>query len=91
MSERPALIPGPRTNKNEVSDIMRSKKTQKNEESKPVLVPRLVKAADVAAREAAAVELQQVAAEKVIKPVVRTPRNAMEARDIFNSLFGEAA
>jgi hypothetical protein len=67
---------------------MKLKKNPKNEQTKKIEAPRLVKAADVAAREAAE-QVPQVA--KVAKPVVRTPRNAMEARDLFNQLFGEAA
>ena len=61
-----------------------------------VAVPRLVKAADLAAREAAQAEAEriareQAASERFARPAVRTPRNAIEARDIFNSLFNEAA
>ena len=68
------------------------KKTQKTEEKKQIVAPRLVKAADVAAREAAVVEQQQQApVQKIVKPVVRTPRSAVEARDMFNALFNEAA
>jgi hypothetical protein len=71
---------------------MKNKKIQMSEEKKPVSVPRLVKAADVAAREAAVVEQQLHApVQKIVKPVLRTPRSAVEARDMFNALFGEAA
>ena len=68
---------------------MRAKKNTTNEVKKQVVIPRLVKAAEVAAREAEAA--QPAVVERQVKPIVRTPRNAMEARDIFNSLFGEAA
>jgi hypothetical protein len=67
---------------------MKLKKHPKNEEKKQIEAPRLVKAADVAAREAAE---QIPVVNKPAKPIVRTPRNAMEARDLFNALFGEAA
>jgi predicted transcriptional regulator len=61
-----------------------------------VVAPRLVKAAELVAREAAQAEAERIAREqaaneRLIRPVVRTPRNAIEARDIFNSLFNEAA
>lgn len=68
---------------------MKAKKNQKTQEHKKIVVPRLVKAAVVAAREAEAA--QPPVAEKAARPVIRTPRNAVEARDIFNALFGEAA
>jgi hypothetical protein len=50
----------------------------------------------LAAREAAQAEAElrakeQAAAERVLKPAIRTPRNAVEARDVFKQLFNEAA
>jgi hypothetical protein len=74
--------------------IVNTKKKTKTQQGAvtTVVVPRLVKATEVAAREAARTEAEQQAREqRVVKPVVRTPRNAMEARDLFNSLFNEAA
>lgn len=79
------------------STAVRTKKstTKRQTEIKQVIVPKLVKATELAAREAAHAEAERVreqqAKERVVRPVVRTPRNAIEARDIFNSLFNEAA
>jgi hypothetical protein len=59
--------------------------------------PRLVKAGEVAAREAAvAAEAERRAQTAVKEPAInpalkRTPRNAVEARDMFKALFNEEA
>lgn len=58
--------------------------------------PKLVKATELAARKAAESEAerqreQQLREQRAFKPAVRTPRNALEARDMFNALFNEAA
>jgi hypothetical protein len=79
--------------------IVRNRKTTKKAtevSTQQVIVPRLVKAAELAKREAAEAEAERAremaaAAERVVKPAIRTPRNAVEARDLFNSLFNEAA
>lgn len=74
---------------------MKIKKNAAKQESRPVIVPRLIKAAEVVAREEAHAEAERVRIqalkEQAARPVVRAPRNAMEARQIFNSLFGEQA
>ena len=76
---------------------MRTKKftPMTQEADKPITTPRLVKAMEFAAREAAQVEAErareQAKQERTQRPAIRTPRNAVEARDIFNSLFNEAA
>jgi hypothetical protein len=74
---------------------MKSIKKAQQQGSAPVVRPRLVKAGELAAREAAAkVERKPEAQAKAptINPALkRTPRNAVEARDMFNALFNEAA
>ena len=75
---------------------MKSTTKTKQQGSAPVTVrPRLVKAGEIAAREAAAkVERTPEAQAKTptINPALkRKPRNAVEARDMFNALFNEAA
>jgi hypothetical protein len=50
--------------------------------------PRLVKAAELVAREV--VKTIPRAPEPIVR-AVRTPRSANEARAIFNTLFGETA
>ena len=59
--------------------------------------PRLIKADEIAAREAAqAVEAERKAEEKAkastMDPaLLRKPRNAVEARSMFEALFGDKA
>ena len=55
--------------------------------------PRLVKADEIAAREAAqAEEAEQKAKAPAVDPaLLRKPRNAMEARSMFEALFGDKA
>ena len=79
-----------------MEQTMKSIKKAQQQGSAPVTVrPRLVKAGELAAREAAAkVERKPEAQAKapMINPALkRTPRNAVEARDMFNALFNEAA
>jgi hypothetical protein len=50
--------------------------------------PRLVKAAEIVAREVARA---LPAPKPIVRPVVRTPRTSADARAVFNSLFGEPA
>jgi len=50
--------------------------------------PRLVKAAELVAREV--VKTIPRAPEPIVR-AVRTPRSANEARQLFNTLFGEPA
>jgi hypothetical protein len=76
-------------------------KTKKNTTTqqgmdRTIVAPKLVKANEVAARIAAQTEAerqreQKLREQRAIKPAVRTPRNAIEARDMFNALFNEAA
>ena len=71
------------------------KKTTAKQETKQVTVrPRLVKADELAAREAAQAEEAEMKAKAKAVPAVdpallRTPRNAMEARSMFEALFGD--
>lgn len=76
------------------------KKTKKAEQQVPAPAanrPRLIKAGELAAREAAmAAEAERRQEVQAKEPVVnaalkRTPRNAVEARDMFKALFNEAA
>jgi hypothetical protein len=75
--------------------MKRTKKAQQQQGTQQVAVqPRLVKAGEIAAREAAqAVEAERkVEAPKApaIDPALRrTPRNAVEARSMFEALFGD--
>jgi hypothetical protein len=75
--------------------MKRTKKAQQQGTQQVPVQPRLVKAGELAAREAAqAVEAEQrkVEAPKAaaIDPALRrTPRNAVEARSMFEALFGE--
>lgn len=75
--------------------MKRTKKAQQQQGMPQVAVqPRLVKAGEIAAREAAqAVEAERkVEAPKpsAIDPaLLRKPRNAVEARSMFEALFGE--
>ena len=74
---------------------MRTKRANKDTseqakvENQVVVRPRLVKATELEARAAAEAEAErQREQQKQERPiVVRTPRNAVEARDVFNSLF----
>ena len=68
---------------------MRTIKSQPSEQVRVVIRPRLVKANEVAAREAAQAEREREVKERPVP--VRTPRSAGEARDMFKSLFNEAA
>ena len=76
---------------------MRTKKSnmKAQETNKPVVAPRLVKATEFAARVEAQTEAERIreqqAKERIARPIIRTPRNAVEARDVFNALFHEAA
>jgi hypothetical protein len=74
--------------------VMKTERKNKGTEQAKVAVvrPRLVKANELAAREAAAEAEAERVREMQTKerPVIRTPRNAMEARDVFNSLFNAA-
>jgi hypothetical protein len=70
--------------------MKKSKKTQQQTQQIPVQ-PRLVKAGEVAAR---AVESERKPEVKAKAPAIdpalmRTPRNAVEARSMFDALFGE--
>jgi hypothetical protein len=76
--------------------MKRTKKTEQQQETqKAVVQPRLVKAGELAAREAAqAVEADRKPEVKAKTPAVdaalrRPPRNAIEARSMFEALFGE--
>ena len=71
------------------------KKAAKQEQAQVVVRPRLIKAGELAAREAA-VEAERRAQTAVKEPAInpalkRTPRNAVEARDMFKALFNEEA
>jgi hypothetical protein len=73
------------------------KKTTKTQQGQPQgsLQPRLVKAGEIAAREAAsAVEAErkpEIKAPTIDPALRRTPRNATEARSMFEALFGDQA
>ena len=77
--------------------MTKKKKVQSQVTAPTAVRPRLVKAGEVAAREAAMEaerrqEIQARAKEPVVNAALkRTPRNAVEARDMFNALFNEAA
>jgi hypothetical protein len=76
-------------------NIKKHTKTQQGID-RTVVAPKLVKATEVAARMAAQTEAErlreeQLRQQRAAKPPVRTPRNAIEARDMFNALFNEAA
>ena len=74
---------------------MKKKTTAQQETHQVTVRPRLVKAEEIAAREAAqAVEAERKADAKAKSPAVdpallRTPRNAVEARSMFDALFGD--
>ena len=73
---------------------MRLRKKTNQNPNPPVQAPRLIKAEELAAREAALAEsrVESQAKEPAINPaLLRTPRNANEARNMFNALFNEAA
>jgi hypothetical protein len=71
--------------------------TKPHEQGKAVVAvsPRLVKAGEIAARAAENAAKSERKAETKgiqINPALkRTPRNAVEARDMFKALFNEAA
>ena len=73
--------------------MKRTKKTEQQQGTqKAVVQPRLVKAGELAAREA--VEADRKPEVKAKTPAVdaalrRPPRNAIDARSMFDALFGE--
>ena len=75
----------------------KKKAAAKQGQAQVAVRPRLVKAGELAAREAAmAAEAERRAQTAVKEPAInpalkRTPRNAVEARDMFKALFNEEA
>jgi len=75
--------------------MRKTKKTQEQGQKTPEQ-PRLVKAGQVAAARDAQTEAHDVKAEVKKVPAIdpallRTPRNANEARSMFEALFGDKA
>jgi hypothetical protein len=75
---------------------MKKKATAQQETRRVTVRPRLVKADEIAAREAALAEEAERKAEMKAKlpadpALLRTPRNATEARSMFEALFGKEA
>ena len=72
---------------------MKKKAIAQQGTEKVTVRPRLVKADEIAAREAAmAEEAEMKAKAPAVDPaLLRTPRNANEARSMFEALFGDKA